>query len=96
MNAMEREARKAELARRVLNIDNDEQLDRIDWMLREAQQEQEVNNMSFPGMQYTVAEMDSILDQTLIDIKEGRGETTEQVFKELYEWMEEEERRGRW
>lgn len=96
MNAMEREARKAELARRVLNIDNDEQLDRIDFMLREAQQEQEVNNMSFPGMQYTVAEMDSILDQTLIDIKEGRGETTEQVFKELYEWMEEEERRGRW
>lgn len=96
MNAMEREARKAELARQVLNIDNDEQLDRIDWLLREAQQEQEVNNLSFPGMQYTVAEMDSILDQTLIDIKEGRGETTEQVFKELYEWMEEEERRGRW
>lgn len=96
MNAMEREARKAELARQVLSIDNDEQLDRLDWMLREVRQEQEVNSMTFPGMQYTVAEMDNILDQTLIDIAEGKGETTEQVFKELYEWMEEEERRGKW
>lgn len=96
MNAMEREARKAELARQVLSIDNDEQLDRLDWMLREVRQEQEVNSMTFPEMQYTVAEMDNILDQTLIDIAEGKGETTEQVFKELYEWMEEEERRGKW
>lgn len=96
MNAMEREARKAELARQVLNIDNDEQLDRLDWMLREAQQEQDVNNMSFPGMQYTVAEMDSILDRTLIDIEAGRGKTTEEVFRDLEEWIEEEERRGRW
>lgn len=92
MNAMEREARKAELARQVLNIDNDEQLDRLDWLLREAQQEQEVNNMSFPGMQYTVAEMDSILDQTLIDIKEGRGKTMEEVDRDFNIWLEQMER----
>lgn len=92
MNAMEREARKAELARQVLNIDNDEQLDRLDWMLREAQQEQDVNNMSFPGMQYTVAEMDSILDRTLIDIEAGRGKTMEEVDRDFNTWLEQMER----
>lgn len=96
MNAMEREARKAELARQVLSIDNDEQLDRLDWMLREVRQEQEVNSMTFPEMQYTVAEMDNILDQTLIDIAEGRGKTTEEVFRDLDERMKEYERRDRW
>lgn len=92
MNAMEREARKAELARQVLSIDNDEQLDRLDWMLREARQEQEVNNMTFPGMQYTVAEMDNILDRTLIDIAEGRGKTMEEVDRDFEIWLEQMER----
>lgn len=96
MNAMEREARKAELARQVLNIDDDEQLDRIDSLLWEARQEQSVNKVSFPGLQYTVAEMDSILDRTLIDIAEGRGKTIEEADRDFETWLKEEERREVW
>lgn len=82
MNRYEFEAAKAELARNILNTDNEEVIDAVRRSYRQAMSQQ-----SHSACRYSLDEVKERLRTIEADAIAGRGLTTEEVMKQCDEWL---------